>query len=187
MPPAFKAAEDPIGFSLLGLLLGLAFSITNSPSYLAALRAGAGFEYQGEKVDPIEADSVSTEESQIPRIKTLKFVSNSELKDIEEGLSIQLPNQGKVAIGSNEEAEIYIPGISPEAAILELKQRETVLIPNSKFFKTITINGEPLRSAQKVSLKHNYILAFYSLKQDGQNEEKIYRFVYYNRFLDPQA
>jgi hypothetical protein len=187
MPPAFKAAEDPIGFSLLGLLLGLAFSITNSPSYLAALRAGAGFEYQGEKVDPIEADSVSTKESQIPRINTLKFVSNSELKDIEEGLSIQLPNQGKVAIGSNEEAEIYIPDISPEAAILELRQRETILIPNPKFFKTIAINGEPLRSAQKVSLKHNYILTFYCLKQDGQNEEKIYRFVYYNRFLDPQA
>ena len=48
LPSALKAIEDPLGFAILGLLLGLTFGLSNSPSYMAALRAGAGFEYTGE-------------------------------------------------------------------------------------------------------------------------------------------
>jgi len=47
---ALKGAEDPIGFSILGILLGFVFSVSTSPSYMAALRAGAGFEYTGPEI-----------------------------------------------------------------------------------------------------------------------------------------
>ncbi len=188
MPPAFRGVEDPVGFSLLGLLLGLVFSITNSPSYMAALRAGAGFEYMGERFEGI--DSSTTDDSKTyPCIdkSVLKFVSNSEEDEIEEGLSIQLPATGKITIGSDSEANIHIPGLLPQAADLELRQRETLLVPNSKFFDTIKINGIPLNSPKKISLKHNYVLTFHTFNRNGLDEEKIYRFVYYNRFLDPHA
>ncbi|WP_013334909.1 hypothetical protein [Gloeothece verrucosa] len=194
MPPEFRNIEDPIGFSLLGLLLGLAFSITSSPSYIAALRAGKGFEYTGpiyEDIDPHK----TVESSLYPSIqKTLKFVSKSfsneeEVEDtrIEEGLSIQLPPTGKIKIGSAEKADICIPSLPLHSADIEIKIREAILYPNAKFYHTIAINGDRLGTRDPVPLKHNYLLAFYPKEQDNPYDEKVYRFVYYNRFLDPQA
>jgi hypothetical protein len=81
---AFRKAEDPLGFAILGLLLGLTFTITNSPSYMAALRAGKGFEYR--KIIP-ELESIDPQFTSInsvfPNIhKTLKFVSESDAEKI---------------------------------------------------------------------------------------------------------
>ena len=42
MPSELRGIEDPLGFAILGLFLGLVFSITNSPSYLGALRSWYG-------------------------------------------------------------------------------------------------------------------------------------------------
>ncbi len=180
--PGLKAIEDPIGFSILGLLLGLVFSITNSPSYLAALRAGAGFEY----LDFFEG--FEREEKNQPYIDTsrLRFVGNPD-EEIEEGLSIELPPRGKITIGSDKSAEICIPGLPPQLAQLDVQARETLLIPEKKHIHSIEVNGEKISSRRRMALKHNYILTFYSQEQDGDNQKKIYRFVYYNRFLDPQA
>lgn len=189
IPGAFKAAEDPVGFSLLGLLLGLVFSLTNSPSYMVALRAGAGFEYTdpGPSFEDFPA-SPSTDRQMSPRIaRDLQFVSDGKLKEIEEGLSIQLPATGSITIGSNPESNIYIPGIPPNVADLELQHRETILAPNPQWSHTIKVNGETLKNGQQIALKHNYVLTFRSIEQDDLDEQKIYRFVYYNRFLDPQA
>ena len=189
LPASVRSIEDPFGFSLLGLLLGLVFSITNSPSYMAALRAGAGFEYVDlgpyfEDFDPIEG-----EERDPPKIdrSILKFVNSSTMVDIEEGLSIQLPPTGKVTIGSDAASHIYIPGLPSQVAVLELQQRETILVPERKFAHSITINGEPVDYRQRISLKHNYVLTFHSPDRNENDEPKLYRFVYYNRFLDPQA
>ncbi|MDJ0902161.1 MAG: hypothetical protein QNJ55_25500 [Xenococcus sp. MO_188.B8] len=186
----FRALEDPLGFSLLGLLLGLAFSITNSPSYMAALRAGAGFEYEDKGNYFVDDDlPITDEDDNYPRIdqKLLKFVSNSEEDKIEEGLSIQLPPTGKITIGSGEDDQIYIPELPPQLATLMLEHRKTLLIPNSKFYRKIKVNGYLLNSRKKILLKHNFVVAFHTSKKDEFDEPKIYRFVYYNRFLDPQA
>lgn len=188
LPPIIKALEDPIGFAILGIFLGLTFSLTSSPSYLVALRAGAGFEYQERKIIEEDFEGKSQDETPYPAIKqSLKFVSYSDDELIEEGLSIQLPARGKVRIGSAPDSDIYIPGIAAYVADLEVKKRETILSPKDKYFKTISINGERLGTKRQVSLKHNYLLTFDTVKEEENHEEKFYRFVYYNRFLDPQA
>ncbi|MEA5470372.1 hypothetical protein [Spirulina sp. 06S082] len=188
MPKEFRGAEDPIGFLILGLLLGLAFSISNSPSYMAALRAGTGFEYKGDIYDNI--DPYATVESKLyPQIEKplLKFVSNSETDWIEEGLSIQLPESGKLRIGSSPKANIRIPDLPLHAADIDLHSREAILTPNPRFFYTIEVNGDRLSSKTPIYLKHNYVLTFSAKTDEFDNEAPIYRFVYYNRFLDPQA
>lgn len=186
----FRAIEDPLGFSLLGLLLGLTFSITNSPSYMAALRAGAGFEYQEQgNYFADDAPLVTNEDHDSSRIDPtlLKFVSNSEIEEIEEGLSIQLPPTGKITIGSGEEDHIYLPNLKPQTATLMLEHRKTWLISDSKSYRNIEVNGSWLHSRKKILLKHNFIVTFHTLEKDEFGETQIYRFVYYNRFLDPQA
>ncbi|NEP00168.1 MAG: hypothetical protein F6K58_16115 [Symploca sp. SIO2E9] len=190
-----RGFEDPLGFSILGFVLGLVFSITNSPSYMAALRAGAGFEYKGPNYGDINPES-TTVNNHLPSINKslLKFVSKSRTSEIEEGLSIQLPATGTIRIGSaikqpNRKggSDIYLPGVPLHAADIVLMQRKAILSPNPRHFDTIEVNGKPLIDNEDIPLKHNHILTFHSLHPGGKNEEKIYRFVYYNRFLDPQA
>jgi hypothetical protein len=177
LPRELAGIEDPIGFSILGALLGLAFSLTSSPSYMIALRAGKGFEYTGE--DPNQS-------SHYPCIQgSLKFVSNSETDHIEEGLSIQLPVSGKITIGSDPDASLSIPELPPYIAYIELKSRESRLVVEPGGI--VEVNGEQLKADKPKSLKHNSILTFYSKKQNISNGKFVYRFVYYNRFLDPQA
>jgi hypothetical protein len=118
--------------------------------------------------------------------KRLKFVTDSDLQEIEEGLSIQLPAKGEVKVGSDQDADIYIPNLSPHTADLELKGRETLLKINPSLVKKIELNGERIGSKKTIRLKHNDLVTFYPKEQDN-DEEKMYRFVYYNRFLDPQA
>lgn len=188
-PPELKGVEDPLGFSILGMLLGLVFSITASPSYMVALRAGKGFEYTGPKFQDSYGAENTTPTNNYPQIETplLKFVSDSYSDEIEEGLSIQLPNKGKIKIGSAPKANIRIPGIPLHLADLELKPRETLLVPNQQYYYLIEVNGQHLNSRQPKPLKHNYVLTFHSKGEYGDEEKKIFRFVYYNRFLDPQA
>lgn len=188
LPSSLKAIEDPLGFVILGLLLGLTFGLSNSPSYMVALRAGAGFEYTGEIFDDLEP-SLGKSVATYPRIvkSMLKFISDSEEEKIEEGLSIQLPSKGKLVIGSSPDAHIQIPGLPHMAADLELKARQTSLIPNNRHYSSIEVNGNRLSSRRAMTLKHNDLLTFYSKDQNESDEEKFYRFVYYNRFLDPQA
>lgn len=184
-----KGAEDPIGFSILGLLLGFVFSVSTSPSYMAALRAGSGFEYTGEPdYDSDDEQKTGIEYPLIEKQESrLKFVTDSEADQIEEGLSIQLPGKGKIKIGSAKDTHIRIPGLPIYSADLELKPRETLLVPDQKFFHTVEVNGERLTSRKSIPLKHNYVLTFYPQDKGTTHEHKFFRFVYYNRFLDPQA
>lgn len=189
MPSEFKAIEDPLGFSILGLLLGLVFSITNSPSYLGALRAGTGFEYTGPNYEDVDPQLQPVNKS-FPYIdkSLLKFVNDSEAYEIEEGLSIQLPGTGKIRIGSAaNKSHIYIPGLPLHVADLILKNREVLLSPNPQYFSTIELNGQRLSSRKDIRLKHNYVLTFHPANKNSNHENKTYRFIYYNRFLDPQA
>ncbi len=188
-PKELSGVEDPIGFSILGMLLGFVFSISTSPSYMAALRAGTGFEYTRRIADDGYNSTATVLSNAYPRIQhpLLRFVSDSDTDHIEEGLSIQLPVKGKVSIGSDPTANICIPGLPLHVADLELKPRETLLVPNQEYYKTIEVNEERLNSRQSIRLKHNFVLTFYPKNEVANFEEGIYRFVYYNRFLDPQG
>ncbi|MDJ0557411.1 MAG: hypothetical protein QNJ68_23775 [Microcoleaceae cyanobacterium MO_207.B10] len=195
MPTALKAWEDPIGFSLLGGLLGLVLSFSTSPSHLVALRAGAGFEY---------TENINISHSQTPNNyphiqkefqPKLKFVSNDFTDKIEEGLSIQLPARGRVKIGSAQlkilgsqqfGVNICIPGLPLHIADLDLAPSQTILVPNIKFFSKIEYQGAPLTESTPIKLKHNDLIAFYA-ENGVYNGKKLFRFVYYNRFLDPQG
>ena len=185
----FRNIEDPLGISILGMILGLVFSIANSPAYMGALRAGAGFEYTGFKYD--DQPELNQPPKTSPHIdkSLLRFVSEGDTEEIEEGLSIQLPNDGTIEIGSElGKSHIYLPGIPRHLANVIIQNSQILLLPNPKFLSCIEINGYRLTSGKKIRLKHNYVLTFHTTKMDGQkNEEKIYRFVYYNRFLDPQG
>ncbi|MGK7918405.1 MAG: hypothetical protein AB4080_00125 [Trichodesmium sp.] len=195
MPTTLKAWEDPIGFSLLGGLLGLVLSFSTSPSHLVALRAGAGFEYT-ENVN-INQPQISSNYPHIQKelLPKVKFVSNNLTDKIEEGLSIQLPARGKVKIGSaklkilgNQQfgVNICIPGLPLHIADLDLEPSQTILVPNLKFFSKIEYQGEPLKESTPIKLKHNDLITFHA-ENGVYNGKKLFRFVYYNRFLDPQS
>jgi len=181
LPSGLAGIEDPIGFALLGALLGLAFSLTNSPSYVMALRAGSGFEYTS-----ISSYNDAVTHGKIAK-PLLSFVSDGDAIEIEEGLSIQLPEQAKITIGSSSQASIVIPGLPPIAASIELVARSAQLVPHSSHFKSIAQNGTLLSTSKSVSLKHNDLLTFYSQDKEKSYGKEFFRFVYYNRFLDPQA
>ncbi|MBL1208729.1 hypothetical protein [Geminocystis sp. GBBB08] len=196
MPKNFRLAEDPVGFSILGLFLGLTFSLTSSPSYLVALRAGSGFEYVSQIFAQISPQSMNLSKD-YPQIdqSVLTFVSDSSLDRIEEGLSIKLPSKGNLKIGSSQDCHIRIPSLPDQVATIEIKSREAVLIPHILYFNHIAINGEILKANKKITLKHNYLVTFYPILEVENNPENInlinyeknFRFVYYNRFFDPQG
>jgi hypothetical protein len=192
MPDNFRSLEDPVGFAILGALLGLVFSITNSPSYFAALRAGAGFE-SVEKVTEALDRTVEAETEDLPTIQSpLRFVSLGDTEAIEEGLSIQLPSTGEISIGGDQDRDkIYLPGLPKSIARLKLQNRSTTLIADRDYRELIEINGKPHRSDRPVALKHNQVLTFSTPITDrhttNEYQPSFYRLVYYNRFLDPQA
>ena len=181
--------EDVFGFSLLGGMLGLVLSFATSPSYMAALRAGAGFEYTESMGNypygkqTVVMDYPKLQKQQNPQ---LKFVSNAYADKIEEGLSIRLPARGTIRIGSGQGAHILIPGLPLHVADLDLTSSQTTLVPNLQYYNTIEYKGNRLGSQQPIKLRHNDIIAFHS-DQGGYHSKKLFRFVYYNRFLDPLA
>lgn len=245
----FQQIEDPVGFCILGMLLGIAFTITTSPSYLVALRAGKGFEYRVD-ADSRLTQSIDTQYTQQQNknhsksspvisnkaIKSLKFVSETSEEKIEEGLSIELPevhltlltkirqlkgiqwllnrlNQSSnnqkiypiseniaIRIGGKPKekkpngqiigSDIYLPNTPLHLADIIVNKRETKLIPNPQNYDKIEINFKVLDRPKEVNLKHNTLITFYTINdpdEDNPNQPKMYRFVYYNRFLDPQG
>lgn len=183
----FQTFEDPLGLALLSAMLGIVLSMATSPSHMVALRAGTGFEFTYEDENP-------PPHKIYPSIQLLggddqpllKFVSDPDNKRIEEGVSIQLPRRGKVRIGGDVDmSDIFLPGLPKVIASLEIHPRETILIPNNQHLKDIEFNGKPLYK-RRIRLRHNNILSFYS-DMGGSNGKKRFRFVYYNRFLDPLA
>lgn len=191
---AFRRYEDPVGIALLGGALGFVLSITSSPSYRVALRAGTGFEYSRLDIPDDPSLQLHPDAIQYPYIASpsLELIGGDDPRKIEEGLSIQLPSSGTIRIGSaiRKTPDIYIPNLPLHVADLVLQHRTAFLEPNARFFHTIEVNGRPLKNRKPVPLKHNYVLTFRSndpQKDDSTTRTPLYRFVYYNRFLDPQA
>lgn len=207
-PELLGQLDDPLGFSLLGILLGLTFAFTNSPSYLAALRAGAGFEFR-RKMPHFGSISTQLIESK-PAIDSsvIQFVGkgnksgnpvdedgldnflDDHFRNIQEGLSIQLPGKGRVNIGSenNKKAHIILPNISTYVGCIHMEGCNGKLYPSPASYETIWINGEKCDSDDPKILKHGTVIKICQVNEQGDiNEEKFYRFVYYNRFLDPDS
>lgn len=236
----FQALEEALGFALFGGILGYFLSCTSSPTYRAALRAGAGFEFTNFKLDSDYSNSESKKDSidAYPRIRPqdfgptldnqtisglenlvftilpflkpptssgmLKFVNRSgyegdqfiardgeEIDRIEEGLSIQLPSEGRIFIGnplnSQAKTHIVLVGFSKNNAAycahLDVTPTAVTLTVAKKYRPFLRRNGIPLKTYQPIRLHHNDVLTF----SNPDDQSKFYRFVYYNRFLDPQA
>ncbi|NCR25146.1 MAG: hypothetical protein GPJ25_01395 [Microcystis aeruginosa LE13-04] len=130
----------------------------------------------------------------------LRFVSDEYGNRIEEGLSIELPEKSsiKITIGgidfkkiSNDEiigSDIYLPDTEPYLGEIVVTKQDATLIPNPKSSGNIQIqrNGNPIPVKREISLKHNTLITFITNETDDY-QPKMYRFVYYNRFLDPDA
>jgi hypothetical protein len=211
-PQFLGQLDDPIGFSLLGILLGLSFAFTNSPSYLAALRAGAGFEFRS-KIQNIDTQAtqlielkpsinpsalqfvgVSNQFNDLQEQQSLDNYSQEYYYHIQEGLSIQLPGKGRINIGSekSKNAHIILPGIPTYVGCIIMEGRNGKLIPSPVFYEAIWINGEQCDSDYPKTLKHGTVIKICKLKdplndKGGINDKEFYRFVYYNRFLDPDS
>lgn len=177
------AYVDPIGFLILGVALGLSLSVASSPTYQTALRAGEGFE------SVYGADNNRDR----PRLNNpeLRFVSRDDYQNIEEGLSIQLPTATAttraLTIGSRNDADIYIPDIYQEAARLHISDRRVAI--ESLVEGAVAIQAWRIpEGTRPQTLRHNQILTFYHTPNDeSTDDERCYRFVFYDRFLDPEA
>ena len=174
--------EDPISFCILGLSLGIFLSFATAPTYLVALRAGWGFE----AIDPRYGNN-NYPRARLNQSSDLRFVTvdkDEEEDSIEEGLSIQLPDQSNkpITIGSDSNSDIIIPHIPEKAASLTITQGNVKLRCHAE--GAVQIQSRRLVQKQRpICLMHNQILTFFH----ADNDNKFYRFVFYDRFLDPEA
>ncbi len=85
-------------------------------------------------------------------------------------------------------SHIYLPDTDPYLGEILVTKQDATLIPNPKSSGNIQIqrNGNPIPVKREISLKHNTLITFITNETDDY-QPKMYRFVYYNRFLDPDA
>ncbi|MDJ0581077.1 hypothetical protein [Crocosphaera sp.] len=180
--------EEPLGFIILGTCLGLSLTFSTTPAYQVALRAGRGFAISDENVDnqkPYPKIIDSQQNSSGFTFVPFKYIETRQTKDlIEEGLSIQLPtkNNFTIVIGSAKGSHICLPETPAKVAelILENKQWKIKCLAKSK----VKIQAKYLlENSRPQPLHHNQILTFYY----EQEKDKFYRFIFYDRFLDPST
>ncbi|NET60142.1 MAG: hypothetical protein F6K47_29560 [Symploca sp. SIO2E6] len=183
--PVLGWYDEFFGFLLLGSILGLALCFAASPSYHFALRAGQGFE----AVKP-KPRGRTTQLLDPPRPELnnpdLKFIPDNDgmYEHIEEGLSIQLPTttpQRGIQIGSGNNSDIYIPHIPEDCAVLSIRNGNVEL--RCRCEKSVQVQRQWVSQGRKVTLRHNQMVTLYH----ESDCDKFYRFIFYNRFLDPQA
>jgi hypothetical protein len=181
--------QEPFGFFLFGGLLGLSLCFAAKPSYQVALRAGTGFEATKKRTrkSTTQLQVNNNAPTQIERLtlnnQSLKYIPDNDYKHIEEGVSIQLPGKSNkpIIIGSGDTADIYIPHLPEECASLQVNSDNVIIRCLAE--ESVKIQQRFLPKNQTTTLKHNQILTLYH----ENNEEKFYRFIFYNRLLDPQA
>ncbi|MEL4898370.1 hypothetical protein [Crocosphaera sp. Alani8] len=171
--------EEPLGFMILGICLGLSLTFSTTPAYQVALRAGRGFGMNMQKLENHKKPRINPENS-VP-LSLIYFDDNNV---IEEGLSIQLPTKNKstIVIGSAEGSHIILPETPAKVAtlILENKQWRIKCFVEDK----VQIQSRYLlENSRPQLLYHNQILTFYYEKVP----DKFYRFIFYDRFLDPST
>jgi hypothetical protein len=181
--------DEPFSFCMFGCTLGLFLSFATSPTFQVALRAGEGLE--AEKLEDGER------ERNLPILKQqlgLRFVveppstgKNAKLPNvIEEGLSILLPTIRTITIGGHTDDDIYLPQIPASCAKIRVLFQSAEITIERNQSSVVILSPAPRPKADKdqkikYTLRHNQVITFKS-----QYEEKLYRFVFYDRFLDPQ-
>jgi hypothetical protein len=173
--------QEPIGMVLLGSFLGLALYRSTKPTHVYALRAGHGFYLNRPDGLTASVNSVKSREISISGNRD----SDPQDKTIEEGLSIHLPQTGKLTIGSDQTADIFVPNLPQKAAEIWF-ERDGVKIKAlaSDAIKVgVGVNIQCLLEGKPQTIRHSDLITFYQ----QNNHEEFYNFVLYNRFLDPQA
>ncbi|MDJ0659916.1 MAG: hypothetical protein QNJ42_10565 [Crocosphaera sp.] len=173
--------EEPLGFIILGICLGLSLTFSTTPAYQVALRAGRGFGMTKKQSDNRQdKPKIILNDNTVP----LSLIYFSDQDIIEEGLSIQLPtkNHSTIVIGSANDSHIFLPGTPTKAATLTLEKKQWTI----KCFAEYKVQIQAkylLENSRPQPLHHNQILTFYYEK----DKEKFYRFIFYDRFLDPST
>lgn len=190
---SFGRFQEPVGFVGLGLLIGCVLSVASRPSYQVALRAGQGFEniqleesFQNIQMECGLFSRLNHERFAASELSFVPLIDDrKEPTRIEEGLSIKLPTsarQGKpIVVGSGENADIFIPNIPKTCALLWTEPNGfKIKCESTRSFK---IQNKLLLAGDIATLRHNQILSFY----DETDPTEFYRFIFYDRLLDPQA
>jgi hypothetical protein len=145
------------------------------------LRAGAGFE-----LDDYDRNFSFINSSKLRFNFKSPHVQQGKENRIEEGISIELPFNAKITIGSNQDSHICIPVLPYNCAEIEINKREVSITANGKGY--VVVDNKVLGNAQSEKLKHNQILTFIVPKKPNENQRiNFVRFVFYDRFLDRQA
>lgn len=186
---ALGGYQEPFGFFLFGTFLGLFLSFASTPAYQVALRAGTGFEAKRTPKRRNQNTQLLTNNAptqiQKPTLnnQALKYIPDGNYTHIEEGISIQLPGKGKkpLIIGSGDDVDIYIPHLPEQSAALQITSGGVIL--RSLAEDSVQVQQRMLQENRPTTLKHNQIITLYH----ENDENKFYRFIFYNRLLDPQA
>jgi hypothetical protein len=106
---------------------------------------------------------------------------NFDQTQIEEGLSIQLPRDTSqsLQIGSAEDSDIFLPDVPAIAAKLSLERKQWRL--STPVENKVQIQRRMLSENTSETLYHNQMLTFYHEKTNTC----YYRFIFCDRFLDP--
>ncbi|MBD2195243.1 MULTISPECIES: hypothetical protein [Calothrix] len=182
--------HEPFGFLTFGLILGTFLCFATSPTSQVALRAGEGLESINPQV--IKEEILTGVIRDRPKLKPkggFQFVIepdntgvNAKEPDvIEEGLSIQLPAGRIITIGGSTDDDIYLPKIPPQCAVIQVKIPYAEITCHHQSVVEIYPQPKKKSSDSKYNLWHNQVITFKN--PDG---EEFYRFVFYDRFLDPQ-
>ena len=205
--------QEFVGFGLLGALIGFCLFWSARPTYQHALRLGHGFDYMA---PPLPKDIESNPSAativlpplQRPRIHSdlLKLIpgdiiedpSNPNPNESWEGLSLQLPTKqnSPILIGDNENSHLQLPYLPSECARIEFS--DGLIYLRALCSNVVKVQTTLLSSNQRHRLRHNQVITLHTIfwgpqDTDGTNtaynpnSQKFYRFIFYDRFLDPQA
>ncbi len=194
--------DEPFSFFIFGGALGLFLSLATSPTFQVALRAGEGLEaIDHKKLEEDDARGIKRKRdpnlsfAMLKQQGGLRFVveppnegkNAKEPNVIEEGLSILLATNRAITIGGDPDDDIYLPQIPESCAKVRVlfQSAEIAIEQNQPSVVILSPTPRPkTNNDQKTkiyTLRHNQVITFKS-----QYAEKLYRFVFYDRFLDPQ-
>jgi hypothetical protein len=197
--PQFRISPDiydePFSFFMFGSTLGLFLSFATSPTFQVALRAGEGLEaINPKKLEEEYERGIKRSFPMLKQQRGLRFVveppdqGNNAKKPnvIEEGLSILLPINRAITIGGDPDDDIYLPQIPESCAKIRVLFQSAEITIDQNQSSVVILSPTPrlkTNNDQKIKylLRHNQVITFKS-----QYAEKLYRFVFYDRFLDPQ-
>ena len=190
--PDWRQWEELLGFLVLGGVLGLLFAKVGSGVLCYALRAGAGF----------EAERYPNPNAPFPRINSRKLrlncLSPSAIDEkgnvigglehkLEEGMSIELPRKGKIEIGGARGADLFIFQLPEECATIILDGRQAFIEAHQSH--CVSVGRKQLKAGNQEPLSHNQVLTLLTepSKTKEQSGMEFVRFIFYDRFLDPQG